>query len=80
LFYNDSTAYDEINFHITHLLVDQCTDIRPLKEFICRHDDMKVILPAHLKGSIKNRIAWFLRENNIPFWDISEQGYFSLSR
>jgi hypothetical protein len=80
LFWKDSTVNDEINFRITHLLVDQCTDIRPLKEFICRHDDMQVILPAHLKGPIKNRLAWFLKANSIPFWDISAQGYFKLSR
>ncbi len=66
------------NIVITHLLVDQCTDLNALKSFICNYPDLMVILPAYLKPYPKKVLISFLGEHSIKYWDISEQGYFKL--
>ncbi len=63
---------------ITHLMVDQCTDLNALKSFICVYPDLIVILPAYLKAYPKSVLTRFLKENDLHYWDISELGYFKL--
>ena len=64
---------------ITHILVDDCQDIKSLKEFLCLHENCTVILPGYLERRQKNRLMKFLEENTIPYYDISQQGYFKLN-
>lgn len=66
------------NIVITHLLVDQCTDLNALKSFICAQPDLMVILPAYLKPYPRKVLISFFTEQNISYWDIGEQGYFKL--
>ena len=63
---------------MTHILVDNCENLRALKEFICLHPESMIILPAHLDRRTKNGLIRFLENNEIPYYDISQQGYFRL--
>jgi hypothetical protein len=67
------------NIVITHLFVDQCTDLKALKSFICIDPDMMVILPAYLKPYPRKVLLRFCIEQNIRYWDIGEQGFFKMS-
>jgi len=66
------------NMVITYLIVDQCTDLNALKSFICNYPDLMVILPAYIKPYARKVLISFCVEQNIKYWDISEQGYFKL--
>ena len=67
-----------INDSITHILVANCNKIKLLKDFICAHAACTIILPAHLDRHTRNRLIRFLEDNEILYYDISQQGYFRL--
>lgn len=64
---------------IDYLLVDNCKNVNALKDFICRHPERMIILPAYLDRRTKNGLLRFLESNEIPYYDISQQGYFRLT-
>jgi competence protein ComEC len=63
---------------ITYILVDNCNNIKTIKDFICLHATCTIILPAHLDRRTRNGLVRFLENNGIPYYDISQQGYFRL--
>ncbi len=67
-----------INDSITHILVDNCNNIKTLKNFICLHTECTIILPAHLDRRTRNGLIRFLEDNEILYYDIGQQGYFRL--
>jgi len=63
----------------THLLINNVDSIRLVKNLICRHPDALVILPAALARKPKNSLLYFLKENDIRYYDIAQSGYFRLT-
>ncbi len=63
---------------MTHLLVDNCNNIKTLKDFICLHAESTIILPAHLDRRTRNGLIRFLENNDLQYYDIGQQGYFRL--
>ena len=63
---------------ITHLYIDESKNFWTLKNMICEKPGLYVILPAHLNRYAKNALLTFLKENNINYHDIGEQGAYTL--
>ena len=63
---------------ITHILVDNCSNIKAFKDFICLHTACMVILPAHLDRRTRNSLIRFMEDNEIRYYDIGQQGYFRI--
>lgn len=62
----------------THLIITNLDSIWITKKFICNHPESTVILPASLNRKAKNKLLYFLKENEIKYDDIAESGYLRL--
>jgi ComEC/Rec2-related protein len=59
----------------THLLITNTDSIPAVKNIICNHPDAVVILPASLARKTKNNLVYFLKGNDIKYYDIAQSGY-----
>jgi len=64
--------------NFTHLIITNLDSIWLTKNMICNHPESTVILPASLNRKAKNKLIYFLNENDISYHDISESGYLRL--
>jgi competence protein ComEC len=65
--------------NLTHIVVDNTRNASTLKKLLCDNLHVMVILPAHLNRYGRTTMLKFLKENNIPYHDIADQGYMSLA-
>jgi len=79
LLWQDSTDPTMCENKLTHLIIDQCTDITVLEEFLIEHQQLQIIIPAHLDRKLRKSLEIFLNENQISFHDIDRDGYFIMS-
>ncbi len=76
LFWNglpDSVVCESI---LEYIVINQCPDVKDLREFLHDHPSVKVVIPASLDRKLKALIETFLEENQMPYHDIDRDGYF----
>lgn len=73
----DQTA-ELINAPLSYVLVKACPSVEDFETFMHTHQNLYVILPAHLDRYTKNLLCRMLLDNGHAYWDIADKGYFKI--
>lgn len=60
------------------VVIDQCSDMIMLEDFLNQQNNCKIILPAHLDKKMKRKIGDYLSVHQIAYHDIDRDGYFRM--